>query len=297
VGEISLFYFLNHNHPATKQARPVWDNLDMHKPQILLTNDDGIRSPGLWAAAAALSKLGFVTVAAPREQSSGTGRSLPTTSDGIIRREILNINGQDWTVYAVGGTPAQAVQHGLLEIMPHRPDLVVSGINYGENVASGITISGTVGAAMEAASMGIPGLAVSLETDKAHHLSYSTEVDFSTAAWFTEYFGRLLLEKKLPSGVELLKVDVPADATAETHWEWTTLSKQRYYIPTAPKRTSWDIPKPVGYDLSYDLEIEPQNTDVYVLLRKRMISVTPLTLDMTARVSAETLTGFAKNHH
>lgn len=269
----------------------------MNKPQILLTNDDGIRSPGLWAAASALSKLGYVTVAAPREQSSGTGRSLPTTSDGIIRRETLNINGQDWTVYAVGGTPAQAVQHGLLEIMPQKPDLVVSGINYGENVASGITISGTVGAAMEAASMGIPALAVSLETDKADHLSYSTEVDFSSAAWFTEYFGRLILTRKLPLGVELLKVDVPAEATTATSWEWSTLSKQRYYIPTAPQRSSWDVPKPVGYDLSVDLDNEPHNTDVYVLLRKRLVSVTPLTLDLTARVSADVLAGFAKNHH
>jgi 5'-nucleotidase len=88
----------------------------MLKPHILLTNDDGIRSPGLWAAAEALSRLGFVTVAAPREQSSGAGRSLPSTSDGVIREEIIEVRGQQWKAYAVGGTPAQAVQHGLLEI-------------------------------------------------------------------------------------------------------------------------------------------------------------------------------------
>ena len=83
-----------------------------------------------------------------------------------------------WTVHAVGGSPAQAVLHGLLEIMPVQPDLVVSGINYGENVGSGITVSGTVGAAMEGASQGVPSLAVSLETDAEHHLTYSTEVRF-----------------------------------------------------------------------------------------------------------------------
>jgi len=81
----------------------------MTKKQILLTNDDGIRSPGLWAAAEALSELGYVTVAAPREQSSGMGRSLPSTSDGIINMEKVQVNGQEWTVYAVGGSPAQAV--------------------------------------------------------------------------------------------------------------------------------------------------------------------------------------------
>ena len=64
------------------------------KPQILLTNDDGILSPGLWAAASALSKLGFVTVTAPREQSSGAGRSLPNTSDGIIEEQRVQVNGQ-----------------------------------------------------------------------------------------------------------------------------------------------------------------------------------------------------------
>ena len=267
----------------------------MPKAQILLTNDDGIRSPGLWAAAAALSKLGFVTVAAPREQSSGTGRSLPGTSDGLIQRETVTVNGQDWLVHAVGGTPAQAVQHGLLEILPQKPDLVVSGINYGENVATGITISGTVGAAMEAASVGIPAMAVSLETDKVHHLSYSTEVDFSVAAYFTEFFGRLILAHGLPPGLELLKVDVPADAQTDTPWEWTTLSKQRYYIPTRPERRSWDVPGKVGYEMQVDWEDEPTHTDIYTLLKKRHISVTPLTLDMTARVSAETLANFSKN--
>ena len=110
----------------------------------------------MWAAASELSKIGYVTVAAPREQSSGMGRSLPSTSDGIIRKEQVQVNGQEWDVYAVGGSPAQAVLHGVLEIIPHKPDLVVSGINYGENVGLGITISGTVGAAMEAAAMGFP---------------------------------------------------------------------------------------------------------------------------------------------
>jgi len=265
----------------------------MSKPQILLTNDDGIRSPGLWAAAENLSRLGFVTVAAPRQQSSGAGRSLPSTSDGVIREEIIEVHGQNWKAYAVGGSPAQAVQHGLLEILSEKPNLVISGINYGENVATGITISGTVGAAMEAASMGVPALAVSLQTDPMHHMSYSTEVDFSIAAHFTALFAELLLERRLPEGVDLLKVDVPANATLQTPWEWTELSRQRYYLPLKPKRTSWEIPGSVGYSLACDLEIEPKSSDVYTLLRKQVVSVTPLTLDMTARVGLESLNRFA----
>lgn len=256
----------------------------MDKIQILLTNDDGIQSPGLWAAAEALSDLGYVTVAAPRNQSSGMGRSLPHTSDGIIQPEVLNVRGKDWTVYAVGGSPAQAVLHGILEIMPKRPDLVVSGINYGENVASGITISGTVGAAMEAAGMGIPALAMSLETDPSNHHTYSKDVDFSVAAYFTAYFGRMVLEKKMPPDVDLLKVDVPNDATPSTPWQVTRLSRQHYFVPVAPERDSWDEPKRVQYKLEANLDCEP-DSDVYVLRVRREVAVTPLSLDFTSRVA------------
>src|SRR5512143_421400 len=191
----------------------------MSRPQILLTNDDGIRSPGLWAAAAALAPLGYVTVAAPEEQSSGMGRSLPSTSSGIIRKQTLMVNGQEWTVHAVSGSPAQAVLHGALEIMPQRPSLVVSGINYGENVGLGITISGTVGAAMEAAGLGFPALAVSLQVETQYHLTHSEDIDFSTAAYFTAYFAERLLTKKFPPEIHLLKVEVPTHATPETGWQ------------------------------------------------------------------------------
>jgi 5'-nucleotidase len=256
----------------------------MEKCQILLTNDDGIRSPGLWAAAEALSDLGYVTVAAPRDQSSGMGRSLPMTSDGVIRPEVLRVRGKDWTVYAVNGTPAQAVLHGILEIMPQKPDLVVSGINYGENVATGVTISGTVGAAMEAAAQGIPALAASLETDREQHLSYSTEVDFSVAAYFTAYFARKLLEKQFPPEMDLMKVDVPCSATRQTPWQVTRLARQQYYIPVKPKRSSWEERGPVDYKEDANLDSEHEDSDVYVLRVKRQVSLTPLSLDMTAKV-------------
>ncbi len=267
----------------------------MAKKQILLTNDDGIRSPGLWAAAAALSKLGFVTVVAPREQSTGMGRSLPASSDGLIRVEQVEVDGQTWTAYAVGGSPAQAVLHAILEVMPVKPDLVVSGINYGENVGSGICISGTVGAAMESASMGIPSLAVSLETDKEHHHSYSTEVDFSTAAHFAALFAARTLEHGLPPGVDILKIDIPSNATPQTEWHWTRLSRQRYYIATRPNRTSWLERGAPGYErLPHDKE--PAGTDVHAIAIAHTVSITPLTLDMTAPVSAEDLERFAKKH-
>lgn len=260
------------------------NTMKKNKPHILLTNDDGIRSPGLWAAASELSKIGYVTVAAPREQSSGMGRSLPNTSDGIIRKELVQVNGQEWGVYAVGGSPAQAVLHGVLEIVAHKPDLVVSGINYGENVGLGITISGTVGAAMEAAAMGIPAMAISLQTETQYHLTHSEEIDFSTAGYFTAYFAKILIEKKFSSEVDLLKVEVPSHATPKTEWQTTRLSRCRYYQSIPAERESWDVPGAITYKESLPPEDEAEDTDVYVLRTKKMVAVTPLNLDMTARI-------------
>jgi 5'-nucleotidase len=260
------------------------NDMKKNKPHILLTNDDGIRSPGLWAAASELSKIGYVTVAAPREQSSGMGRSLPSTSDGIIRKEQVQVNGQEWDVYAVGGSPAQAVLHGVFEVLSHKPDLVVSGINYGENVGYGITISGTVGAAMEAASLGIPALAVSLQTETQYHLSHSEDIDFSTAGYFTAYFAKRMLENKFPHDVHLMKVEVPAHATPKTEWQITKLSPQRYYQPVPAERDSWEQPGTIIYKEAAKLEQEEDDTDVYVLRQKKIVAVTPLNLDMTARV-------------
>ncbi len=261
----------------------------MKSPQILLTNDDGIQSPGLWAAAAALSELGFVHVVAPRDQFSGAGRGLPSNSDGVITRQEMQVNGKTWTVYSVGGSPAQTVLHGVLEILPERPDLAVSGINYGENMGIGITSSGTVGAALESASLGIPSMAVSLETDQAHHMSYSTEVDFSAAAHFTKLFAAQLLKRPHPllPDIDLLKIDVPCDATPETAWQITRLSHQNYFISTAPQRTSWEEPKRLGYRVQWDQALDTPDTDVYTLLILRRVSVTPLSLDLTARVDRE----------
>lgn len=114
-----------------------------------------------------------MNVAAPRDQSSGAGRSLPCSSDSTIHPEQVCVNGKISTVHTVGGTPAQAVLHAVMEILPHKPELVVSGIEYGENVGSGVTVPGMVGAALKAAGLGIPVLAMFLETEQAQHLSYS----------------------------------------------------------------------------------------------------------------------------
>ncbi|MBI3159506.1 MAG: 5'/3'-nucleotidase SurE [Chloroflexi bacterium] len=254
------------------------------EPQILLTNDDGIDSPGLWAAAEALSKLGYVWVAAPRQQSSGAGRSMPATSDGRITAQTMRVHGKEWTVHAVGGSPAQTVQHAILEIMPAAPDVVVSGINYGLNLGTGVTISGTVGAAMESAAHGIPSLAISLDTAKEYHLSYSREIDFKVAAHFTRYFAQSLISGGFDPSVQLLKVEVPYGASEDTPWEVTRLATARYYVPQPPARHKLDEPQALGYTMETNLELFPEDSDVHVVLGKKHVAVTPLTLDMTAPV-------------
>ena len=256
---------------------------------ILLTNDDGIRSPGLWAAAEGLADLGYVTVAAPREQSSGAGRSMPVTSDGKLREEQVMVGGKTWKVYAVGGSPAQAVQHGILELLPRRPDLVVAGINYGENLTVGVTISGTVGAALEGAAAGIPALAVSLEMSQHDFLSYSEAIDFSAATHFTCFFASRLLETPGMSDVDVLKVDVPRYATPDTPWKMTRLSRQTYYVPKVPRRTHLDESIKLDYEVMLDeANLEP-DSDVHAICVEKIVSVTPLSLDLTSRVDFKDL--------
>jgi len=254
------------------------------RPLILLTNDDGIQSPGLWAAAEALSPLGYVTVVAPREQCSGCGRSMPPDADGSLREETVSVRGKEWKVYAVGGSPAQAVLHGILELMPRRPDLVVAGINYGENLTTNVTISGTVGAALQGAASGAPSMAVSLEMPVEFFETYSTEIDFSVAAHFTALFARKLLREELFKDVDLLKVDVPCDATAQTPWRVTRLSRYQYYIPFVPRRVQLEDAVPIDYEIVLDKEVLEPDSDVYALRVERQISVTPLSLDLTSRV-------------
>lgn len=253
------------------------------RPLILFTNDDGIASPGLWAAVEAFADLGDLLVCAPREQQSGTGRSMPITSSGRIHEEERDIAGKPLRVYSVEGTPAQAVQHGVLELADRVPSLVVSGINYGENCGNGVTISGTVGAALEAASLGIPAVAVSQQTRHDLHLTYSDEVAFSAAAHFARMFGEWLIANDSPDDVDLLKIDLPVDVTVDTQWKMTRLSRRRVYWPTRPERVALSDAGKMGYRFNYEPSKAEPDSDVYVVLHEGLVSVTPMSLDMTSR--------------
>ena len=258
--------------------------MDSSKKQILLSNDDGIDSPGLWAAAEALSELGYVTVAAPRDHMSATGRGFQKNSDGIITKKKLTVHGQDWDVYAVGGSPSQSVAHGILEIVPKKPDLVVTGINFGENFGTDVTYSGTVGGAIEAASLGIPGLAMSQQIIAENWDSYHDDVDFKISAYFTKYFAHLMLEKKMPEDVHVLNVVIPANATTETPWKVTPLADFRYFRPYIIREGGFADKGRITAHVLEESEISPGN-DVHTVRIEKKIAVTPLSINLTSRTN------------
>jgi 5'-nucleotidase len=269
------------------------DTLDFRtmtaRPGILLTNDDGIHSAGLWAAAEALSTLGEVTVVAPAAPQSGTGRSHPGTTSGRVEVLEKTIGGETRRAYAVDGTPAQAVLFGLLEILSAPPALVVAGINYGENVGLGIGVSGTIGAAMEAAAAGVRALAVSLEMPLEQQIGATYSADFSASARFTERFARILLGIEVPPDISAVKVDIPSGATAETPWRLTRLSRNRYYVPEKSGRKSFSEPAQIPYRIVFDPRAAEEGSDVFAIRVERKVSVTPLSLDFTSRVDFTSL--------
>ena len=258
-------------------------------PLILITNDDGIESPGLLAAIGAVYDLGEILVVAPRYQQTGAGRSFPS-SNGVIHQEHVEVKGLTIAAFSIDGSPAQAVQYGLVELAPRRPDLLVAGINYGENVGSGVTISGTVGAVLEGAAFGLPGLAVSLEAPLEYHQSHSEDIDFSVAAFFTCLFAQRLLWVVLPTDVDALKIEVPQDATEETPWRLTRVSRQPYFYPVPGNRTRLADRVPLGYEMRVDLDTLEEDSDIFALAQERVIAVSPLSLDLTSRVDFTYLT-------
>lgn len=260
-----------------------------HQPLILITNDDGVQSPGLHATIEAVADLGELLIVAPGKQQTGSGRSYWPKTEPTIHTTTLPLNGSRFTAYYADVSPAVAVSVGIMEFAQRPIDLCISGINFGENVGSGVTISGTVGAAIEAGCSNIPALAVSLETPHQYHLNHSSEVDFSAAAHFTRYFAQRVLQKGLPDGVDLLKIDVPASATADTAWKMAKVSRQRYYEPI-PKHLRSENGLPYGVNFNSDT-LEP-DSDVYVFAVDKLVAVVPMTIDLTAPVTLPDVADF-----
>jgi 5'/3'-nucleotidase len=167
--------------------------------RILVTNDDGVRAPGILAVAQALQSLGEITIAAPAENQSGKGHSI-ITSDPIFVDQVTLAGGLP--AFSIVATPATCVKVGVRALMTQRPDLVVSGINRGYNLGMVTYVSGTVGAAREAALMGIPAIASSLAVD---------ETNYGPAAEIVRQVAAMVRQRGLDAGV-LLNVNIPPGA-------------------------------------------------------------------------------------
>ncbi|MBI5301941.1 MAG: 5'/3'-nucleotidase SurE [Chloroflexi bacterium] len=252
-------------------------------PLIVLTNDDGIQSPGLRALARAVMPLGDVLIVAPLEQQSSMGRAFLGRGDAASVNYV--VDGKRVRAFAVPTSPAVTARHAFLLLADRPPALLISGINYGENIGNGVTISGTVGAALEGANLGAPALAISVVTAPEFHMSHSDAVDFSVAAHFAAMFARRILARGLPAGVDVLNVNVPQEATESTPWRWTRVSRAAYFyskIEETPQGKQF-----TGYESRVDLATLERDADVRAVIVDCVVSVSPLTLDLTARVAAK----------
>ena len=251
-----------------RMGRPldVWPS----RPRILVTNDDGIESHGIFALKRALEHIGEVIVVAPDSNQSAVGHQ-KTLSRPLRVRERTLPDGS--TGYAIDGSPTDAVSLGLLGFFDEPFDLVASGINYGANLGDDLTYSGTVSAAMEAIINNTPAFAISQE--------YSEHVDFTLAGIAAGIVARNILEHGLRHG-ELINVNVPAVSPDECGGiEVTRLGKRVYQDELIGRVDPRGMPyywiggpPPSGIALP--------GTDFDAIVNRR-ISVTPVHLDLTGR--------------
>ena len=253
--------------------------------KILLTNDDGLYSPGLRACYEVLNKFGEVFAVTPAVQKSGVGRSISILEP--IRVSEVSIDGMK--IYAVDGTPTDAVIIGIHEIIGEIPDLVVSGINLGENLSTeAVTTSGTVGAALEASTQGSRTIAISLEMrDIFKFETFFAPADFSNAKKVLEDVVERIINYDLPEGVDLLNINVPENWNGK--YMFTKLARRLY-------RTRIDTRfDPRGRKYYWIDGIEEENaeegTDLHAI-RNGYVSITPLSLDMTSRIDFGILEGW-----
>lgn len=252
-------------------------------PNILLTNDDGITSAGLWAAYDALASLGDVTVVAPSSQQSAVGRSISIFEP--IRANKVMMHGIE--AYSIGGKPTDSVIIGLYALKLN-PDIVVSGINIGENLSyESIMTSGTVGAALEGANQGTPGIAFSLQVedqgDKFADPQFA-DYDFREAGSIVRDVCEKVLAKGYPGNVDVINVNIPSKVTGG--YEITRLAEKLFHTGVEMRldprgRPYYWIDGPLYSDAE-------EGTDVHAV-RKGNISVTPITLDCTAFSGNDTL--------
>ncbi len=246
------------------------------RPHILLTNDDGVKAPGLAALAEAMTQVGRVTVLAPQRNWSIAGHAKTLYKPLRVEKTTL-ANGME--ALATSGKPTDAVALAHLGIVEAPIDLLVSGINSGPNLGHDVTYSGTVTAAMEGTICGLPSMAVSLQVEEGKH--------YETAAAFAVRIAQLVLRHGLPAET-LLNVNVPDLPLKAIRGIRITRCGHRIYRDELVRRLD---PQGRPYYWIGGLPptgIEEEGTDIWAVAQG-YISVTPLQLDLTAHTMLDDL--------
>lgn len=231
--------------------------------RILISNDDGIHAPGLKALVAILKPLAEVTVVAPLTEQSATSHALSL-------HHPVRIRELEPRLFAVEGTPTDCVLLAVNEFMPHKADLVVSGINHGQNLGEDVLYSGTVAAAMEGAILGIPSLAVSLASRKS--------ADFEVAAGVTADLVENLLNTDHPASF-LINVNIPPVRKEELSGVRVTRLGHRVYNNVVTKKQD-----PRGRDyywIAGEPAWDPDEESDFAAVSAGYVSMTPLLMDLT----------------
>ena len=244
----------------------------MSSVKILVTNDDGVASPGLLALADVMRALGDVWVVAPDRERNAVGHALTL-------HKPLRVTRVARQMFSVNGTPTDCVNLALKKLMSTQPKLLVSGINRGVNLGDDVTYSGTVSAALEGTIMGIPSIAVSQEGDE--------EFRFEAAAAYAVRIAKIVLKHGLPAET-LLNVNVPNRPLKSIRGvKFAPLSRRRFDDPIVEKRdprgrTYYWI---AGTRMSWNRHT---NSD-YDAVREGRVAITPIHLDVTHHAALDLL--------
>ena len=239
--------------------------------RILVTNDDGIRAPGVLTLARRLTKLGQVWLVAPSEEQSASGHGITLVDPIRVKRLNIEDIGEAW---AVNGTPADCVKLAIQELVKEPCSLVVSGINNGPNLGTDVLYSGTVSAAIEGAILGIPSMAVSL--GEYDYDEYETAAEIAVAVAKQLYLNR----EEIPPDT-LLNVNVPAVARDQIRGCKVTRLGVREYENVFDRRV--DPRGNVYYWLKGELvPIRSRDPEIdAVAVGEGYVSISPIHFDLT----------------
>lgn len=242
------------------------------KPLILITNDDGINAPGIRTLIKLMNQLGDVCVVAPDSPQSGMGHAI-TINDTLYCERIKVTEREPQEEYSCSGTPADCVKIAVNEILKRKPDLCVSGINHGSNSSINVIYSGTMSAAVEAGTQGIPSIGFSL-------LDYSLDANFKPSEKYISQIVAECLDNGLPTGV-VLNVNIPKISEKEIKGIKVCRQANGHWSEEFDKRTN-----PLGRDYYWLTGIfvnedKGEDTDEWAL-ENGYISVVPVQFDLTA---------------